>query len=407
MLTADLLRANVRKGRIKPRLIDPDDQVLRATAAELVDIFERHVGLRRGELDEAVADVVGDETQFAVTRGLVKLLDDRSDWQTQAPLDPVELRRLVFEASAAAHPVGTRRSRLHATTRDDVLARVAEALGTTPEAVEDGLYADLKSEQRLAAFRAIEPLALLHRYNLAQAQGLLLRAHELRIHVDVDRPSALRQLFRWLKFHQLMHRTERASGGGWHIVVDGPLSLFEQSQRYGVQMAKFLPALLLAERWRLEADVDWPHSAEPLRLELDPTDGLVTHLRSRGTWISDEERRLTDRIEAEDGTWTVSRKVPVVDLGGVDVLVPDFVVRCRETGREAVVEMVGFWRANYLKRRAEVLAAHGPPNLVLCVSRRLAAGEDLALGALGGHVVDFASVVPLARFMDVVRRVAR
>lgn len=405
MLTADLLRATVRKGTIKPRLVDPEAADLLALAGRLVAIFEGHGGKRRAELDDAVDDVVGDETSFAITRGLVKLLDDRAEWETVSPLEPPELRRLVFEASAAAHPIATRASRLHATTRADVLAAVAAQLGVDVAAVEEGLYADLRAEQRLVAFDRIEPRALLDRYNLAQAQGLLLRAHELNVEVDVDRPSRLRQVFRWLKFFQLMHRTRRGEGG-WQITIDGPMSLFEQSQRYGLQMANFLPALLLTDRWRLRADVEWPHVAGRVALELEPADGLVSHYRSRGTWVSEEERTLVGRIDESATSWKVSRSARVVDLGGVDVLVPDFAVRCEATGREALVEVVGFWRREYLTRRAETLAAHGPPNLVLCVSRRLGTDGDALPEGLADRVVDFARVVPLPRFFEVVERVA-
>lgn len=405
MLTADLLRASVRSGRIKPRLIDPEDAELLALSAELVGLFERHAGERRRDLDEAVDDVVGDETRFAITRGLVKLLHDRSEWQTVSPVPPVELRRMVFEASARAHPIAMRRSRLHPVTRDDVVAEVAAGLGVTSEAVEAGLYADLKSEQRLVSFRKLGAEALLHRYNLAQAQGLLLRAHELHIDVSVDRPSRMRQLFRWLKFHQLMHRTTRGESG-WRITVDGPMSLFEQSQRYGLQMARFLPALLLSDRWSLTAEIDWPHSADRVTLELGPDDGLVTHLRSRGTWITEEEQTLVARIDASKTPWSVARSTRVVDLGGRDVFVPDFVVRCSDTGREALVEVIGYWRKDYLLRRAEALAAHGPPNLVLCVSRKLAAGDSTLPASLRDHVVDFARVIALKPFLAVVERVA-
>ena len=405
MLTADLLRARVRKGAIRPEYVDASSVELLARAEELLTLFQQHENRRRGELDEALNDLVGDETEFAIVRGLCKLLHDRSTWETVAPIDPIELRRALFEASAAAHPVGTRPSKLHTTTRADVLASVAAELGVTVESVVDGMYGDLKTEQRLTRFRPMTAEALIHRYNLALAQGLLLRASEMHIDVDVDRPSALRQLFRWLKFHQLMHRTIK-SDSGWRITVDGPLSLFSQSQRYGLQMALFLPALLLADRWRVQADVEWRRPGNLLTLELSPADGLVTHLRNRGTYVTEEERWLTKRIDEHANSWKVSRRAKVVDLGGEDVLVPDFTVECTETGRVAIVEVVGFWRRSYLERRVDVLRRRGPTNLVLCISRKMATEAKAALGTLEANVVEFASVVPLGAFFEAVERVA-
>lgn len=406
MLTADLIRASVRKRELFPRYIDATDASLIARADALVSLFRSHDSLSRGALDEALDDTVGDETHFAITRGLCKLLHDRSDWNTVAPLDPVDLRRRVFETAAACHPVGTVRSPLHAHSRDDVLERVAAELGVTAADVEEGLYADLRAEQRLTTFKPIDGQALLHRYNLALAQGLIMRAWQMRITVQVDRPSRLRALFRSLKFHQLMHRTTRVAGG-YEITIDGPLSLFANSQRYGFQMALFLPALLLTDRWTLEADVDWPHAKGKLQFKLSADAGLVSHLRPKGTWITDEEKALTRRIDAHKSTWKVSRRATVVDLGGRDVLVPDFTVRCAETKREALVEVIGFWRRDYLERRLTALQKHGPSNLVLCVSRKMAAEKKVALDKLPGHVVDFAKVIPITKFLQAVEQVAK
>lgn len=404
MLTTDLVRVRVSKGVLRPQYIDVERPGLIERAEALCALFEGHEAQTRGELDEAVADVVGDAADFAVTRGLAKLLDDRSEWDTVSPIDPVELRRRVFESAMEHHPVGLQRSAAHPVCRADVIAEVAAELGTSADAVESALYADLKSEQRMTRHRRLPPKALLDRYNVALAQGVLIRAHELRIDVAVDRPSKLRGLFRALKFHQLMHRTERVSRSRWRITIDGPASLFEQSQRYGVAMARFLPHVLLLPEFSVEADVDWHGDGQKRPFRLDASDGLRSHLKARGTWISDEEKAIYDRINKAKSPWRARRDAVVVDLDGRDVLVPDFVVKCEETGRRAFVEIVGFWRRGWLERRAELLAEHGPSNLVLCVSRRLAT-EKAALDDRF-DVIDFAKVIPLKAFVERIEAVA-
>ncbi len=398
MLTTDLMRVAIRRGAIQPRYIDATDAVLLARAAERCALCEAHRDRRRESLDDAIGDLVGDAHDFAVTRGLAKLLDDRSEWGAGSPIDPVELRQRVFEAAASAWPVGTRRSALHPVSRDDVLARVADDLGMTPGQVDAAMYGDLKAEQRMIGHRPLAPDALLHRYNLALAQGVVLRADELRIEVDADRASRLRELFRHLKFRQLMHRTTKTADGAWRVVVDGPASLFACGQRYGLQLALFVPAVMLLDRWRIEADVRWRQADETLTFSLSPEDGLVSHLRSKGTWVSQEEQVLTQRIDDHRSGWRVRRRAKVIDLGGEDVLVPDFTVE-HEDGRRAYVEIVGFWRRGWLERRVELLRRHGPPNLVLCVSRRLVTDRsDLE----GLDVVEFAEVIALGRFLEAV-----
>ncbi len=404
MLTADLVRVTVRKGQLRPRYVDPAATALHERAEQLVGFYERHQGLTRAELDESLDDLVGVDTEFAITRGLAKLCDDRATWETVAPIDPVELRRRVFELAAARHPVGTRRSTLHPVSRADVLEDVARELGVAPREVEVALYADLKAEQRLTSWRALDATALLHRYNVALAQGMLLRAHELRLRVAVRAPKRVRLLFRALKFHQLMHRASR-DGADWVITVDGPMCLFQQSQRYGVQLANLVPSLLHLEKWSLEADVDWHKTGQALAFRLDPSDGLVSHTRARGTWRSSEEKLLVERLAKHKSGWRAERRAVLVDLDGRGVVVPDLVLTHPPSGREALVDIVGFWRRGYLERRAGLLAEHGPPNLVLCVSRRLVAGEKAAITD-DVPVVEFAEVISIPKLVAAAEAVA-
>ena len=402
MLTADLVRVRFRKGRIYPQLIDVEDEDLQRRARRLCDLFAGHDGKPREELRESVKDLVGDETNFLVTRGMAKLLDDRSEWDTVAPVDPVELRQMLFEAAASEHPIGSSRSARHPVSRDDIILRVADQLGVTPSEVELGMYADLKSEQRLVSHRPMEPARLLQRYNLSLIQAVLLRAHEMTVEVEADRPSRLRELYRHLKFRQLMHRTSR-DGDRWTLTIDGPVSLFQQSQRYGLQMALFFPAVLLLPKWKLTARVKWKRRGE-VELELDHKSKLQTHLRSKGTYITEEEKILYHRINDGSSRWTARRSSTVIELDGQDVLVPDFSVK-HEDGRRAHVEIIGYWRKTYLERRMEILREHGPSNLILCISRNLATDRS-KLGDLGDNVVDFAQIISRKKVLEVAERVA-
>ena len=47
----------------------------------------------------------------------------------------------------------------------------------------------------------------------------------------------------------------KAEPEGFHIAVDGPLSLFKLTERYGTSIAKLLPDIVEAEGWRINANV--------------------------------------------------------------------------------------------------------------------------------------------------------
>jgi hypothetical protein len=404
MLTAELVRAQVRKGELRPGWIDASSDRWLDVAGQLCALFAGAKGRRRSEIEEEVLDLCGDDRQHMVTRGLARLLEDRSEWNVAAEVDPVLVRRRLFELAAAHGPVRAV-TRGEGTTRDELAAMVATELEVSVEVIEAAMFGDLKDEERLISHRPLEPAQLLHRYNVALVQSLLLRAQEVTIELGDARASRLRQLFRWLKFHQLMHRTTPAGPSRWKIVVDGPLSIFQSGQRYGLQLANFFPAILLTTGWSLEAQVPWGEDRTLLPLRVTPEDGLVTHLRNRGTWQSDEERVLIEKLQAASD-WEVSLQADVLMLGGQDVVVPDLVLIHRATGRRTMVELVGYWRGDYLRRRRDLLLAHAPANLVLCVSRNLKtsdAAEDFEWPATW---LEYASVISPSKLLSMALKVA-
>ena len=251
MLPTDLVEARIRKGCVVPRWIDADDPPRTALAASLIDALENGPRTDPGRGPW--------RARGARRRGHRVSLPPRPD---QAAVRSLHLRDggaarsrggSVRRCSPPQPRVGPETSRALTTRRpmirrDDgrtvrfrfdreaVLAAAAEALGDPAGGaeLEPSLYADLKSQQALTGFAPCQPRWLLDRYNVALAQAVLLRASELTVHLRNQSPRRYRALFRKIKFFRLLHRIERApDGDGYSIHLDGPLSLFRSSQRYG------------------------------------------------------------------------------------------------------------------------------------------------------------------------------
>ena len=146
--------------------------------------------------------------------------------------------------------------------------------------VEQGLFADLKSEQRLIRFKDTTPERLLDRYNVALAQAVLLRATSVTIEVRGESPARYRQLFRLIKFHRLICEIEAVKTAEIRLRLDGPLSLFTATQKYGIQLALFLPGLLNCKDFELTADLRWGPQRKPKRFVVSSDDSLVSHART-------------------------------------------------------------------------------------------------------------------------------
>ncbi len=394
MLTADLVRARAQGGEVVPRYVGLDDPKALDLARSLLAMFAEHVGHPRGQLEADLKDYLGTGTAFLLHRGLAKLLHDRSEFEIEAVDDPPELRQAVFRAAADAHRGAD--GGVGPFAREAVLDRVAAARALSPAEVERGLYADLKDEQILARFEACEPRWLLNRYNVALAQAVLLKATELTIHIRGEAPAGYRALFRKIKFFQLLHRVTGSAADGYRILLDGPLSLFQASQKYGLQMALFLPTLLHFRDWRLEAQVRWGKGrGRKVAFHLAPEVGLESINRLTGQWLPEEVRWLPEQFAKLGSDWQISDDGEILDLGGQGVLVPEFVFTHRGTGRRVYLEILGFWNRGALRSRLDLVRRHGPESLILALSKSLATGED-DLGGLPGEVYVFRSS-PVAR----------
>ena len=112
------------------------------------------------------------------------------------------------------------------------------------------LFADVLENQRLEAFSGYENgQALLARYNVAQVQVALFRAVEMIVWATDD----FKTILRYAKLARLMHTIRRLGEGRYEIRLDGPASALRGTRRYGVAMAKFLPALIACKGWRMHA----------------------------------------------------------------------------------------------------------------------------------------------------------
>ncbi len=361
-------------------------------ANTVIELFKAHDGRRRGELDEALRADEGEGTDYRVRRGLAHLLySERCEFQTQSILEPELLRDRVFAASARVRPNLETGANLLDDLALDLTVELERPISGAE--LEASLYADLK-ENQLVAFEPVEAQWLLERYNLAQAQGVLYRSSELVITAHRNDPGEYKLLFRYLKLFGLMHRITGDVDAGYSIFLDGPASLFKPSMRYGIQFAKFLPAMLHASKWSLDAlihpRVQFADQSQPpeAHFTLDSSTPLKSHYARGKVFDSILEHSFAERFEKTKTDWTLEREVDLVDLGGT-VMIPDFRL-VHADGRAVLLEIVGFWRADYLRRKFDKLRRSNRRDIVIAVSQKLNIGESGAnLEGLEDQIVWF------------------
>ena len=371
MLPTDLLMNRVNGETVVPKRVDLDESMM-AIAAELINIFTLSKGSTRAELDRHLLELEGEETDYRFKRGLAHLLSSSfSEFETISPLEPPMLRERVFAASALV--VASSQSTI--VTLQSVADQLTQELEkeVLPEQVKQGLYADLPANQILTEFKAPTPEALLHRYNLSQVQGIFYRASHVRIDAHRNDPGEYKLLFRYTKLFQLMTYIEGDADHGFTLTMDGPTSLFNASTRYGLALAKMLPALLHVTKWTLTADLQMKdfYSGEirKTRFTIDSDCGLVSHYPPGKTYDSMLEEGFVDRWNKTKTEWKLEREVDLVPIPG-SVMIPDFRL-VHPDGRTFLFEIVGYWRPEYLRKKFYQVKMADRTDLILAVSERL------------------------------------
>lgn len=372
MLPSDLLMHRMNGETVVPKSLKLEDQQLKAIASELIAIFENAKGAKQSELDRQLQDLEGDTPDYRVKRGLAHILKSSfSTFEIISPLEPQQLRRRIFELSAQVLP-SQQATQLTLNKLADTLTEELKH-EVTPSQITKGLYADLIENRILTQFETPTAESLIHRYNLSQVQGIFYRASHMTLKVHRNDPGEYKILFRYLKLFQLMSYIEGDVDYGFTITVDGATSLFGTSTRYGLAIAKLLPALLHVTKWSLQATlVEKDAYSKKKRtglFTLDSDCGLISHYPAAKMYDSAIESSFAERWAELKTEWKLEREVDLIPIPG-SVMIPDFRL-VHPDGRNYLLEIVGYWRPEYLRKKFSQVRQSNCENLILAISERL------------------------------------
>ncbi|MEH2046137.1 DUF790 family protein [Nostoc sp.] len=371
MLPTDLLMHRQNGEEIIPKRLKID-QKTSELAIELINYFQSAVGKTQGVLERQLTDFEGDSTDYRVKRGLAYILKSSfCTFEVVSPLEPQMLRERVF--SLAAKSVSSRES------TQVTLSKIADELTqelereVLLEQVRNGLYADLSENKILTVFDAPTAPDLLNRYNLSQVQGVFYKASQLVLNAHRNVPGEYKLLFRYLKLFQLMAYIEGDADHGFTITIDGPTSLFNPSTRYGLAIAKLIPALLHVTKWSLSSILQtrdaYTNAWKTGRFTLNSECGLVSHYPPGKPYDSMLEASFADKWDALKSGWALEREVDLIPIPG-SVMIPDFRL-VHPDGRTFLLEIVGYWRPEYLQKKFSQVRRAGRDDLILAISERL------------------------------------
>ena len=374
MLTPKLLRVTKQSdGSVAPTWLTARDDVW---LRELVAATDAHVGRPVGDLERALAQELATvsrahRVEQRALRGAIRVALSNFDTASPEGVFSEALRRYLFVEAAKAR---FSRGSLSTESRQQLLSAAATKFGVSPTCIEALLYADLPKERILRPPpKPLRAESLRDDYHLALVQGLLLRASK----VDVWVKAHARSVARFAKLSRLLC-TFALEGSATRVTLSGPLAIFHETLKYGRAIARFLPTVVSTPGWRLEARCVVDESQLLLRLDA----GMPlprTHALPQET-DSKLEARLVRDLRRLGSAWSLVREAAAFQVGS-QVFFPDFVL-VRGTTR-VVVEVVGYWTAEYLASKLRALASiEGMPLVVVVDETYGIVPEDLPAAEL-------------------------
>ncbi len=348
MLSKQRLISSFRNGNAYPHILKINSKHIEL-ATMLVNLFQDCHGKRRFEIEERIKTFNIEKINPKVVQGLADLLYKRSSFDDLGDLDTVEKRQQIFSASAGYWQRAATDETDFRQHRKNILKDVQ--FGTTIETIDEHqLFGDIPTNQRLEDFDFIEPEKLIHRFNIAQVQGLLLNARSLELRIYRRRNAAFKQVMQMMKFFKLMFELKDVENDWITLAIDGPGAVLDNSRSYGIEIAQFFPAVLLLNiPWQLHAILKIPNRRRIFSMEITEDNPYQSHYQTRNAWTHEKTTLLLERFNQKyTSTCHAFSDTEIIPLRDNRYLLPDFsIIEVDSTGGDKTRHQMRFEWIHY------------------------------------------------------------
>jgi predicted nuclease of restriction endonuclease-like RecB superfamily len=289
--------------------------------------------------------------------------------------NPMEIRLAFFEHLSRNHS-----GFMSSESREQLLGDFAAEVGLAGDLLDQVMWLDEEDNRVLLRLVEEPPGRLAGAYNLEVLSTILCNSYGMAIGPVVD-GFLVKFIFRSLKLQGLSFYPSMDEEGAIIFRVDGPLTLFGKSSKFGYRMCLLLYRLRQLRSRRVfecPIEVEFRKSKRRVTLEMDAEEmpdlswPNVGDLRLQ-LFDSKIEAKIYSTFQTMDlGGWRVDREPRPVRAGD-SVFIPDFSLRRGDY--EVLVEVVGFWMPEYQKRKKAILKKledEGMRDLLLLIDQKFA-----------------------------------
>ncbi|MEM0135855.1 MAG: DUF790 family protein [Thermoplasmatales archaeon] len=210
--------------------------------ASVIGLFSRCKGWSKGEIEEELKNMELKVQNPKILRGLALIMFRASEFRRPSPLDSEKVRKEIF--SIAKNPI------VNPEERKAILERIASFMSATIQEVDDAIYGDKESNIILVSPFNASPDMLAKKFNEEQIETVIMKS----LWVEVSTKTQANDFIRSLRTKGLLFE-ERIQDDRHVIRVNGPVSIFEKSERYGTKLALFVRYVLSHDDWEINASI--------------------------------------------------------------------------------------------------------------------------------------------------------
>jgi predicted nuclease of restriction endonuclease-like RecB superfamily len=234
------VRRNNNRGTVVPIFIGED---FFEYARQVRELFNGMIGSRRRDIADRIRELELKVQYNKVIKGLGEIMFRESRFSSTGTLDPPTLRERIFLKA----PIGVQTP----LERQKILQDIASEFSVTLKEVESSMYSDMEEEDLLLEVSGSSDNDLCRQYNFEQAETLLLKAFQLTVKEIQDWGDLARESKRL----GLLFSPVIAENAIVEMTFDGPMSILEETRRYGVRFAQLLRYLITLETWSFDCTV--------------------------------------------------------------------------------------------------------------------------------------------------------
>jgi predicted nuclease of restriction endonuclease-like RecB superfamily len=409
MLQSSLIRAKIRKGKIYPVFADINNVRDVELASTMIDRFKSAV--KNGETKGSIASSVKELEyyyDYRLVRGFYSLLERQSVFKSKADyhgIDPILLRRKVFEESSK------RGFALTEYERGRIMSDIAKAFNINSNMLEELLMSDMDDNLLIIELKPISVDKLIASYNLSLIQTLLFKCvtFECKVSSGVEWKYLLRDVKRLGLMYMLEYDDNNNNSSSNKkvsnitCIVDGPLSIFKMTEKYGTSIARLIPTIVNARDWYIRAwivrDSNRARSYEftlsskdnvMLDKSRDPSTNIYDYDgKSITIYDSSTEERFANTFINYDTGWRLVREPEPIVVSN-KAFIPDFAF---EKGNIRVyLEIVGFWTKEYIERKLqkirELRVERSDIDIIVAIDKELECSKHSIVSSIASNNVN-------------------